>query len=315
MRRLQLVTLLTAIVVAPACGGGELTPCDHDPEPNSALPQLTSISPSHGEPGTTVTLRGKGFNRLDPTIHNIAYGDFSQGCDFATLGGDVVNDTEMQVTIPSDATLSGYLYLQANDLTVSRAPQRFILDVDPVGLVTVQNVSQFPVVSVQVSWVDVLEAGDRIDIEDHRTFTVAAGALHLRVCVGGPNSSGTNQEWACNVWEGGRLAENGTFLALVATLPAARFLEGAWEASWKVGEDTYVEDLRINGEGYWELRHGGRVVDSGDLIEEAWPAYSKEFRVGFHPGEALLQLQVPVNSFQLFSPRANDYVTFRRAEE
>jgi len=290
-----------------------LAPCDHDPDGYAGAPKMTGFSPTHGEPGTTVTIYGSGFYRLDER-YDVAYGDFSQGCEYATLAGTVVSDGELEVTIPKDATLSGYVYLVGEGLTVARAPNRFTLDVDPVGIVNVQNVSQFPVVTVEINWEDALEAGTRIDIEDAQSFTAPAGPMHVRVCVGGPNSSGTNEEWACNVWEG-RLAENGSFLALIEPLPAARFLEGTWEASWVVDEDTYVEELRINQDGYWTLHHGGRVVESGNLLELAWPAYSTDFKVGIRADEALLQLQVPVNSFELYSPRASGYLTFRRPDD
>jgi hypothetical protein len=311
MRRHRPLIMLIPLLTPVACGGGdELVPCAHDPEVFQGLPRITSISPTRGAPGTTVTLRGAHFSRIDDTFE-VVYADFSQSCEYASLQGSVVSDTELEVIIPEDATLSGYLYITAEGLTVARANTRFTLEVAPTGMVVVENFAQFPIVSVSVGWEPVLEVGDRIDIEESRSFRVPAGVLHVDTCVGGPDSSGALADWACNAYDG-RLEQNSTITIALDDLPAARFLSGAWTASWTVGEDVFEEDLRIGDNGYWELRHGGRVVESGDLIEVPWTPYATRFQVGFRPGEPNIEAQVPVQAFVLYSPRANDYLTFRR---
>ena len=308
-RCLALIFALTS----PACGDGPgLEPCQHDPEPFDTLPRVTAISPTHGAPGATVKIRGARFNRIDAK-YDVAFGDFTAGCGYATLQGTVISDAEIEVVIPEDATLSGFIYLLADGLTVARSPARFTLEVDPTGVVTVQNYAQFPVVSVAVGWAPVLEVGDRIDIEDSKSFTAPAGVLHVDLCVGGPNASGGTDEWACNAYDG-RLEAYREVTVTLEDLPAARFLEGDWLATWMVGEDVYEERLRVTPEGYWELRHGGRVVESGTLTEEPWTPYSTQFEVRFRPDEPI-RAQVPVRAFDLLSPRARDYVTFRRDEE
>lgn len=287
----------------------ELKPCDPQPMDFPGLAQIHSISPLVGPPGTQVTLTGLNFNQLDDR-YQAAYGDFSIGCDYATLDGSVISDTEIQITIPEDAGLSGYIYLVADGLTVTRGPQRFELEASAV--ITVLNESQFPIASVEAGWQAMLEPGERIDIEEAHAFAVSDGPVHLEVCVGDAGATEV-EKWACMTFDG-RVTQGSTTEVTVSKFPAAQFIAGDWVATWLVGEETFEEQLRIDRDGYWELRFARRVVDSGQIVEEPWAPYVRDFEFALRPGDPMSEARVPVRSFSILSAQAGGQVTFYRPE-
>ncbi len=296
-----------------ACGApqGELQPCDPDPQTWPGLPQITAISPTSGPPGTVVTLSGVNFNQID-TRFRAAYANYANSCEHSTMDGDIISDSEMQVVIPDGASLSGYIYLEAEGLTVTRTPQHF--ELEGAAYITVHNQSQFPIVSAEASWTALLEPGERIDVQDDHVFQVPAGPMHLVLCTGAPLDSGELETWAC-VTHDGTLSANQRTEVTVSPLPAASFLMGDWVATWDVGEEEPAEEqLRIDRDGYWEIRYDSRVVESGNVIDTAWPAYSTTFSFGLREDEPLSEATVPVRSFSALSPRAGDRVAFYRAE-
>lgn len=297
-----------------ACGDDapKLESCNPSPEPLVGLPSITSIEPTSGPAGTTVTVRGTGFDAIDDR-YEAAYGDFSLTCQHGTLEGTVVSDTEIEVVISEQANLPGFIYLVADGLTVARSPQRF--ELEGKAFVTVHNRAQFPIVSVTASWDSVLEAGDRIDVEASHTLEVPTGPVRLEMCVGDRDSAGEVEQWACVVHDD-RLTAGETVDVTVPPIPAAQFLVGEWVATWEVGEEEVAsEQLRIDGDGYWELRYEGRVVESGEFIEpDAWTPYARDFRFALRDEDPPSETSVPVRSFVLLSERAGDRVTFYRPE-
>ena len=86
-------------------------------------------------------------------------------------------------------------------------------------------------------------------------------------------------------------------------------------ASWTVGDTTDEEHLRIDSDGYWELRYQGQIVESGDVVQMPWLPYSKSFEFKIRSDDPFSQAEAPVRRFALESPRANNRVTFYREEE
>lgn len=298
-----------------ACGGGLPPPeaCQHLPEAYPDLPRLVGMSPASGPPGSTVILSGTGFDQLDAR-YAVAYGDFSQSCVHATLEGGVRSASELEVVIPEDATLSGYLYLLVDGRVVSRAPNPFQL-VRNVATVVVQNRSQFPIVSVDYAWMPVLEAGDQVGVEDTATFEVEPGPFHLELCAGAPADSGGAETFACQVFEGGRLSPNQVFPVDMAPVRAAHVLVGEWVGSWMVGEEAFEERITVSADGFWELRYDGRVVESGTVVEPSiWPAYRTTFEFGLRVEDPPSQAELPLRTFSMHSPRAGDRIAFYRPE-
>lgn len=306
-------SLLALYLGFAACGGGQggLQPCDPDPDPTHGLPQITAISPTSGPPGTVVTLTGVNFDQVD-TRFEAAYGDFSLTCDHGTMDGTVVSATQIDVTIPEGATLSGYIYLVAEGVTVARGPQLF--ELEAAAYVTVHNESQFPLVTASASWEPLLAPGERIDVDDSMVFQVSSGPLHLELCAGAPVDGGELETWAC-VSHDGRLDPNASTEVTVSHIPTARFIVGDWVATWQVGEDTFEERLHIDGDGYWEIRYAQRVVESGVLVESEWPPYARDFSFALRPNGPQSEATVPVRSFTVMSPRAGDRVSFYRPEQ
>ncbi len=305
-------TLLALYAGFAACGGTgmDLKPCDPAPAAFPGLPQIYSISPLVGPPGTQVTVSGVHFNQLDDR-YQAAYGDFSIGCGHATLDGSVISDTEIQITIPEDAGLSGYIYLVAEGLTVTRAPQRFELEASAV--ITVLNESQFPIASVEAAWQPLLEPGERIDIEQAHEFSVSDGPVHLEICAGDAGSTQV-EKWACMTFDG-RVTPGSVTAVTVPKFPAAQFVAGDWVATWMVGEEEVAEEqLRIDRDGYWELRYNRRVVESGMLVERPWAPYVRDFEFALRPEDPMTEARVPVRSFSVLSARAGGQVTFYRPE-
>lgn len=295
-----------------ACGQGpELLPCDPSPDPIVGAPRITSISPTSGPPGTVVTITGTGFLQIDER-YEAAYGDFAKGCDYGTMDGAVLSDTEIEVIVPEQASLPGFVYLLADGLTVARSAQRF--ELEGTAFVTVHNRSQFPIVVAEANWEPIMDPGDRIDVDDTVTLEVPTDSVRVELCVGDEDPSGEIEPWAC-VRRNMRLdpGEEETFG--VEPIPAAQFLEGEWVATWQVSEEqTEQELLRIDGSGYWEIRHRGRVVEHGEVMQAEWPPYARDFQFGLRPGDPMSQALVPVNTFAIVSPRAEDRLSFYRAE-
>lgn len=299
-----------------ACGepADEPKACDFDPPEYRYLPTITAIEPESGPPGTTVTLTGVNFDRIDDR-YEAAYSDFSAGCNYTSLQGEVRSDfTAIEVVIPEDATSSGYIYLLADGLTVARSDVRFELDLEATpAVVNVVNQSQFPIVSVEAAWTPVLETGTWVDVEQTQAFEVDSGPVHLELCVGDRHET-TVEPWICDVYDM-RLTPGEETTVTMRPISAARFLAGEWGATWEIGTDeTDEEHLRIETDGYWELRHDQRVVESGMLIEAPWAPYNREFEFSLRPGDRNSRSRVPVRSFALTSSRANDQITFYRTE-
>lgn len=305
---------LTLYAGFAACGDGapELTPCNPSPEPLVGAPQITSFEPAGGPAGTTITVRGTNFLQIDERFE-AAYGDFSITCDHGTMDGTVVSDTEIELIIPEQAKLPGYVYLLMDGLTVTKSPRPF--DLEASASVTVTNHAQFPIVSVSASWEPVLEEGTRIDVDETVTLDVPTGPLHLELCVGDRTTSGEVEPWAC-VQHDDRLDAAQNVEVTVPPLPAALFLVGEWVATWEISEEETAEErLSIDENGYWEISFGGRIVEHGELVEpEAWRPYTREFGFKLRPGDRTSETSVPVRVFALESRNAGGRVDFYRPE-
>ena len=308
-------TLALALNIS-ACGSSEPAPvvCEHTPENMADFPWITGMEPESGVPGTTVILTGTNFDRIDDRYQAV-YADFSEGCDFATLEGKVLSSTEIEVIIPDDATASGFIYLSAESLTVTRTPRAFELDAVPRGTVVVQNTAQFPIVTAKASWESILDPGDRVDVAETREFEIPSGPMLLELCLGGPGADGALEPWACQTYSG-NLQPGETVDITVEPAPAARFLAGEWEATWEVDEETTAkESLRIYAEGAWELRFDGRVVENGTVQGRTWAPYDTNFSFALRPeDQQWSDATLPVRAFRLYSPRAQAEVSFFRAE-
>lgn len=93
-----ILTALTFLLIS--CGGGNSTP---DPE-------ITSIQPTSGPPGTLVTINGSGFST--ETSNNVVY--------FNGLEADITSasDSELMATVPDGAT-SGAISVKVGNATAS----------------------------------------------------------------------------------------------------------------------------------------------------------------------------------------------------
>lgn len=303
---------LTLYAGFAACGGGdELKPCNPAPQDILGIPTIRSIEPTSGPPGTTVTITGTGFDQIDARFE-VAYGDFALTCDHGTMNGQVLSDTQIEVIVPEQANLPGYIYLLMDGLTVSRSPLRF--ELDRPAVVTVTNYAQFPVVTAESAWEPLLEAGDRIDVDESRALEVPAGRSRIELCVGGKEDGEGLQPWAC-VAHDTQLDPGETQQIVVEPFGAARFLAGDWVATWTVGEDEVEEErLTIANDGYWELRYQQQVVEHGEIVDYPWQPYARDFEFSLRDDDLPSSTTVPVRNFRLFSTRAGDRLDFYRAE-
>ncbi|MEL7372654.1 MAG: IPT/TIG domain-containing protein, partial [Myxococcota bacterium] len=97
-------------------------PCDSDPQPGPGAPIITSISPTSGSQGTTVSLFGENFIEFAEQLQ-VVFADFSVDCRFAPMSGELISDNQIDVVVPDNIIGSGFIYLQIDGNTISASPR------------------------------------------------------------------------------------------------------------------------------------------------------------------------------------------------
>ncbi len=281
---------LFVVALATGCPGPELAPCDHDPIAEDHHPQITSFTPVTGRPGTVIKIRGQNLDQIiGDSRYQLAYGDVSSDCDYGSMDWQVENSRLITAVIPQDATLSGFLYLTVDGLTLSRAPDRFDLELPET--IEIYNGAQFPIAIANVNLNPVLAEGVTIGVGETGRIPFEDNARRLELCtVVEDRSTGIAQHF-CRERD---LADVEPGMSLeFEPMSAGEALVGAW------ANESGSERLYIRADGSWHRPLDGGGTESGQIIQHEWPAFARRFSIQLHEFGSITEIQVPAAAFDL----------------